>query len=167
MDHMKKKDMQIITAKKEDAEQIAATVSGANKDIAKLFGINKENNPKHPSFCAKTWVLSDLDRGVEYFFHKNKNIITGCVAFEQPDPDTAYLNRLSVLPQFRHKGIGAALVNHIIEYSKSKNIHIVSIGIIAGHEVLKAWYLELAFIEKETHRFKHLPFDVTYMHYEL
>ncbi|MCP3887838.1 MAG: GNAT family N-acetyltransferase [Desulfobulbaceae bacterium] len=40
--------------------------------------------------------------------------VTGCVAFEQSDNDTAYLNRLSVSPGFRHKGIGSLLVRHII-----------------------------------------------------
>jgi len=27
--------------------------------------------------------------------------------------------------------------------------------------------MNLGFIEKETQKFEHLPFDVTYMHYEL
>lgn len=159
--------MEIVAAKKEDAEQIAAIVSKANEDVAKLFGIDKQNNPKHPSFCTKDWVLSDFNRGAEYFLHQNANINTGCVAFEQPDPGTAYLNRLSVLPEFRRQGIGAALVKHIVAYSRSKNIKVISIGIIAAHEVLKAWYIDLGFIEKDTQTFTHLPFDVTYMHYEL
>jgi GNAT superfamily N-acetyltransferase len=72
-----------------------------------------------------------------------------------------------VLPEFRHQGIGAALVKHIVAYSRSKNIQIISIGIIAAHEVLKAWYIDLGFVEKDTQTFAHLPFDVTYMHYEL
>jgi hypothetical protein len=43
----------------------------------------------------------------------------------------------------------------------------VSIGIIAEHIKLKKWYLKLGFIEASTKKFDHLPFDVTYMHYEL
>jgi ribosomal protein S18 acetylase RimI-like enzyme len=159
--------MKIVTAKKGDAERIAAILRGANRDVAKIFGINKENNPKHPSFCTKDWVSADFSRGVEYFLHQNGNIRTGCVAFEQPDPDTAYLNRLAVLPDYRHQGIGSALVGHVITHSRSKNVRIVSIGIIAAHEVLKAWYIDLGFIEKETRQFEHLPFDVTYLHYAL
>jgi hypothetical protein len=87
--------MKIITTSTEDAEQIAAIISEANKDIAKQFNINKDNNPKHPSFYTKEWVLSDFTRGEKYFIHKNNNIITGCVAFEQPNADTAY-------PSYQH-----------------------------------------------------------------
>lgn len=159
--------MKIVETKIEDAEQIASIVSEGNKDVAIQFGINFENNPKHPSFYTKEWVLSDFERGEEYFICSLDNVSTGCVAFEQPSKDVAYLNRLSVLPKYRHRGIGAKLVKHVIEYSRSKNIKFVSIGIIASHEVLKKWYLDLGFIEIETKKFDHLPFDVTYMRYDL
>jgi ribosomal protein S18 acetylase RimI-like enzyme len=159
--------MKITETNIDDAEQIASIVSEANKDVADRFGINFENNPKHPSFYTKDWVLSDFDRGEEYFICSENKVYTGCVAFEQPDPDTAYLNRLSVLPKYRCHGIGTKLVNHVLEYSKSKKIKFVSIGIIASHQVLKKWYSSLGFIEGETLEFKHLPFDVTYMRYEL
>ena len=95
------------------------------------------------------------------------SVAKGCVAFEQPDPDTAYLNRLSVLPNCRHRGGGATLVRFILDFAKTKNIKTVSIGIIAEHEVLKNWYLDLGFIEGDTQKFKHLPFDVKYMRYDL
>jgi len=35
--------------------------------------------------------------------------------------------------EHRHKGIGEQLVNHVLEYSRIKNIQMVSIGIIAEH----------------------------------
>jgi len=159
--------MKIVPTNIEDAEGIAVIVSEANKDVAELFKINIENTPKHPSFYTKEWVLSDFKRGAEYFLYKEEGAAKGCVAFEQPDPDTAYLNRLSVLPRYRHNGIGTALVRHIFAYSKRKNIQIVSIGIIAEHEVLKNWYLDLGFIEGDTRKFEHLPFNVKYMRYEL
>jgi N-acetylglutamate synthase-like GNAT family acetyltransferase len=159
--------MKIRGANLDDAEIIASIVSDANKGVADQFDITIENNPKHPSFYTRAWALSDLNRGEEYFICCANNISYGCVAFEQPDPDTAYLNRLSVLPQHRHHGIGTTLVNHILEYSRSKDIKYVSIGIIAAHEVLKKWYSNLGFIEGETQKIDHLPFDVTYMRHKL
>jgi ribosomal protein S18 acetylase RimI-like enzyme len=159
--------MEIIQSRKEDAEQIALIVSEANKDVAELFNITIENTPKHPSFYTTEWVLSDFRRGEQYFLYKDEGIANGCVAFEQPDPETAYLNRLSVLPDYRHNGIGSRLVKYICEYSKSKKIQAVSIGIIAEHTVLKNWYLDLGFIEGEKKTFDHLPFNVLYMRYNL
>ncbi len=107
--------MKIKRTNIDDAEQIALIVSQANKDVADQFDINFENNPKHPSFYTKDWVLSDFNRGEEYFLCLVNNVCAGCIAFEQPNPDTAYLNRLSVLPKYHHSGIGTLLVNHILE----------------------------------------------------
>lgn len=149
------------------AEIIASIVSQGNKDVAEKFELTLENNPKHPSFYTKEWVQSDMVRGEEYFLYQNNGVNCGCVAFEQPNSDISYLNRLSVLPEHRHKGIGEQLVKHVLEYSRTKNSQIVSIGIIAEHTLLKKWYLKLGFNEKETKHFDHLPFEVTYMSYEL
>ncbi|WP_300464910.1 GNAT family N-acetyltransferase [Desulfobacula sp.] len=157
----------IQSASSHDAEIIAFLVSQGNKDVAEKFELTLENNPKHPSFYTKEWVLSDMDRGEEYFLYQIKGVNYGCVAFEQPSSEISYLNRLSVLPEYRHKGVGEQLVKHVLEYSRTKNVHMVSIGIIAEHTRLKKWYLKLGFIEKETKYFDHLPFDVTYMSYEL
>lgn len=159
--------MKIVQAHRDDTADLAFIVSEANKDVAELFNINFENAPKHPSFYTKKWILSDFERGEIYFLYKEGDVAKGCVAFEQPEPDTAYLNRLSVLPCHRHNGIGSALVNHILDYSRIKNIKTVSIGIIAKHKILNNWYLDLGFIEGNTQRFKHLPFNVKYMHYTL
>jgi len=159
--------MTIVSATPEDAEGIAAIIRESHHDVARMFNLTRENNPKHPSLCAPEWVLADFQRGEEYFLYQIDGAHAGCVAFEQPDPATAYLNRLSVLPPYRHRGIGAALVHHVIDYARSKKVPIISIGIIAAHEVLKTWYADLGFKEKETRRFDHLPFDVTYMHYAL
>ena len=150
-----------------DAKIIAFLVSQSKKDIADKFGLTIENNPKHPSFYTKKWVLSDIDRGEEYFLCQRKNANLGCVAFEQPDSKISYLNRLSVLPEYRHDGVGEQLVKHVLEYSKSKEIQKVSIGIIVDHTILKKWYLKLGFIEGITKSFDHLPFDVTFMSYDL
>ena len=157
--------MKIVKALEEDAAQIAAIIRESHQDVARMFAITEENNPKHPSFCTRDWVLKDFRRGEEYFLGKIGEIDAGCVAFEKPDPDTAYLNRLSVLPEYRHLGLGGALVHHILAYAQSKQVNVVSIGIIAAHSILKAWYARQGFVEKDTRRFPHLPFDVMYMHY--
>jgi len=158
---------EIIPTDEGDAEQLALIISEANKDVAQQFDITMRNAPKHPSFCTKAWVLSDLKRGEEYFLYKDGEVLAGCVAFEQPDNDTAYLNRLSVMPKYRHNGIGSALVRYVLDYSKTRNVQTVSIGIIADHELLKHWYSGLGFVEVNTRKFEHLPFDVKYMKYDL
>lgn len=159
--------MEIRIAERNDSEILSSIVSKSNKDVAELLGLNIENAPKHPSFCNSDWILADFERSQEYFLSIENGISTGCVAFEQAEKDTAYLNRLSVLPKYRNRGTGAALVKHIINYSKAKSLTNISIGIIAEHSVLKEWYLKLGFTEGTIHKFDHLPFNVLYMKYEI
>ena len=113
------------------------------------------------------WVKTDFKNGQIYFMAMAGDTATGCVAFQRADDHTAYLNRLSVLPDFRHCGTGARLVRHIIDYSRKKKVQQISIGIIAENIRLKKWYRNLGFKNAETLQFDHLPFDVLIMKYSL
>ncbi len=157
----------IRQAQIEDAEQIASIISEANKDVAIRFKLNSQNAPKHPSFCTEDWVKADIERRVVYFLYELDGNPLGCVGFEKATPDTAYMNRLSVLPPARSQGIGEQLVQKYLEFAKEKNIKIVSIGIIAEFIELKNWYLKLGFRESSTQIFEHLPFHVCFMTMQL
>jgi len=159
--------MGIEQADTKDAPLIANIVSESNKDVARLFGIDMNNAPKHPSFCTPEWILDELARGQQFFIFHDQGIAKGCVAIELPDENTAYLNRLAVLSQYRNSGIGSLLVKHILGVAKDKGVDIVSIGIIAQHNLLKTWYQKLGFESGTIKKFDHLPFDVLYMQYTL
>ncbi|MRI32502.1 GNAT family N-acetyltransferase [Endozoicomonas sp. OPT23] len=159
--------MEIIRGNEGNAEELASIISISNTDVAKLFSITKENNPKHPSFYTRDWVLSDMERGEQYFLFLKNGIAIGCVAVEFPNSEVSYLNRLSVLPKHRSNGVGENLVNYVYEYSRANHAKRISIGIIADHDVLKKWYVKLGFKEGETRVFDHLPFNVTYLQYAL
>lgn len=159
--------MEIVTASENDAQLLAGIISHGNRDVAKDFGLTKENAAKHPSFCTAEWIKQDFQNGQIYFLAMESGTAIGCVAFQQPDAQTAYLNRLSVLPDFRHRGTGARLVRHIIDYSKQRQILYISIGIIAENTRLKQWYRGLGFKDAETLQFDHLPFDVMIMKYNV
>jgi GNAT superfamily N-acetyltransferase len=74
---------------------------------------------------------------------------------------------LSVLPEHQGKGAGTLLVKHIIEQAESDNIERISLGTISQHAKLQSWYEQLGFVKGDTKHFEHLPFDVTYMMYDL
>lgn len=159
--------MHIRNTTRDDAELLAMLISESNRDVAKRFGLNGDNCPKHPSFCTADWVLADFARGERYFILQDKETAVGCVAFESPCEGLAYLNRLSVLPGHRRKGAGEKLVRHVVALAQSSRIETLSIGIIAAHEDLKRWYVKLGFNEGETKTFPHLPFAVGYLAYRI
>jgi len=149
--------------KPDDVVNVVAIICEANVVVARQFGITCENNPKHPSFYTPEWLASDIAKGEQYFVAQQHKRIIACVAFEQPRPGTAYLNRLSVLPSYQRQGVGQALVGHIVKEARRLSVATISIGIIATHVQLKSWYIRLGFVEGETKAISHLPFDVTYL----
>jgi ribosomal protein S18 acetylase RimI-like enzyme len=151
----------------DDSATIAMLVSESNKDVAAMFGLDADNCPKHPSFCTEAWIEADLARGERYFIIEDGADPVGCVAYENPSAGLAYLNRLSVLPAYRQRGVGARLVRHIVEHARAASIKTISIGVIGEHTELQRWYRNLGFTDGETKRFPHLPFSVKYMAYAL
>lgn len=166
--------MKIQECTPDDSATIAMLVSKANRDVAVTFGLNDVNCPKHPSFCTEDWIRADFARGERYFILEEDSEPIGCVAYETPNiefaeiaeiAEIAYLNRLSVLPEHRNRGVGDCLVKHVFEYARSSAIKTISIGVIGEHAELQRWYRNLGFVDGETKRFPHLPFSVKYMTY--
>jgi diamine N-acetyltransferase len=156
--------MKIRATTPQDASTLAQLISTANRDVATRFGLTQANCPKHPSFCTADWVLADLARGECYFLAEEACGPIACVAFEPAGADLAYLNRLSVLPDQRRKGVGAQLVQHVLQLASAAHVQRISIGVIGEHQTLQRWYSQLGFVTAETKQFAHLPFSVTYMH---
>lgn len=159
--------MKIVKAQLQDATSLAEIIREANKPVASQFNLTMENNPKHPSFYTEKWVHDDFERGEEYFICVKNNKPVACVAYESPNEDKAYLNRLAVLPAYQHQGIGEKLVEHHFDYARLNGKQQVSIGIIAEHESLKLWYVKLGFTEVGLKEFTHLPFNVLFMTHNL
>jgi len=133
------------------------------RDIAERFHLSEENCPKHPSNCKPSWIESALQKGAWYFILEKGGVPCGCVALERAQPELCYLERLGVLPQFRRRGFGKALVEHALAEAEAMGAYRVEVGIISAQMELKNWYRGLGFRETGTARFKHLPFEVTFM----
>ena len=157
--------MPIRQASSSDSATVARLIRESNKDVAVKFGLNSDNCPKHPSFCTNAWVEGDLSRGERYFIFEDASGPIGCVAYENPNEGLAYLNRLSVLPAHRNRGVGTLLVRHVIHLAQSALINRINIGVIGEHADLQRWYRKLGFKDGEMKRFPHLPFSVKYMSY--
>jgi GNAT superfamily N-acetyltransferase len=160
---MARSDFIIRKATITDADLLAELISESFRDVAQRFSLTPQNCPKHPSNCISAWIAADQARGVVYFILSQDDKPFGCVGLEASSPDLCYMERLAVLPQSRGRGFGRALVAHVISEVRSSGANRISIGIIADHIELKAWYIKLGFVEQETKRFPNLPFNATFM----
>jgi N-acetylglutamate synthase-like GNAT family acetyltransferase len=135
--------------------------------VAERFNLTIENCPKNPAFCTEQRIKDDFDRGLKYFILEGSGQPCGCVAFENAKPGVCYLERLAVLPEYRRKGFGKALVNHIFDMAKEMKMPRVEIAMIAKDNELREWYRKFGFVHKNTRKFDHLPFLVEFMYVEL
>lgn len=159
--------MQILPASLTTAPLLARLIAEANRDVAVQFHLTRENCPKHPSFCEPAWIEADTAHGESYFIAYLEEKPVGCVAVEFPRADTAYLNRLAVLPAYRRQGIGAALIRFVLDLAQQRGVQRVSIGIIGKSDKLQHWYEALGFVPGESKCFAHLPFSVRYMAFHI
>ena len=145
----------------------ARVVRNAFRTVALEFNLTRENSPTHPSFMTTGRLREDRDKGVRFFglFLGDKQI--GFIAVERADAKLYYVERLAVLPEYRHQGYGKRLMEFAFQYIKANGGKKVSIGIINEHTVLKNWYKGLGFEEISTREFAHLPFTVCFMEREI
>jgi len=137
------------------------------KTVAEEFGLTTDNCPTHPSFITIHQLNEFRSKGVKFFgfFLDSKQV--GLIAIEKADASLYYIEKLAVLPAYRHLGCGAKLMEFAFDYIKENKGKKVSIAIIEEHTVLKNWYMGLGFKEAATKKFPHLPFTVCFMEQEL
>jgi len=157
----------IRDATNKDITLLATLIRNSFLDIAERFNLTPQNCPTHPSNCKTEWIESALKKGIKYYILEKKNVPCGCVALERAQSDVFYLERLSVLPQFRRNGFGEAMVNHAVNEAKRLGAHRIEIGIISDHIKLREWYKIFGFSVKNENQFEHLPFKVTFMSRDL
>jgi ribosomal protein S18 acetylase RimI-like enzyme len=158
---------QVRTCTSEDIGVLAETIRDSFRDVAERFGLTEENCPRHASNCTPDWIEKDMDRGITYFVMESEGRVAGSVALEQAKPGVYYLERLAVIPGQRRRGIGKALVAHVLSEARGFGCSRVGIGVIADQTELKDWYRKIGFEETDNREFAHLPFLVTFMYYRL
>jgi ribosomal protein S18 acetylase RimI-like enzyme len=150
----------------ENLETIVSVLHKAFGTVAVQFGLNEENNPSNPAFIKAEALSAQLHSRIVLYMLWLDQKPAGSVAIEK-SPDQAatyYIERVGVVPEFRHHGFGRKLMefayDRIIEMGGKK----ASVAIINENTVLKAWYESLGFKETAIRKFDHLPFTVCFMH---
>lgn len=147
-----------------DAELLADVIRRAFADVAQRFGLTPENCSGESPFITSGLVSADMEDGIVYYLLEEDGKACGCIAAGTKIPDVLYLKRLSVVPEYRRRGFGRALMHYAAERAKTLGKHRVEFGTMTENMGLTRWYEGQGFSVKETRRFEHLPFGVTFMH---
>ncbi len=152
-----------IKAVYDEFDMWASVIRRSFVTVADEFKITRENAPTNPAFAGSDSLERMKEKGIMMYGAYFSGQRVGFVAIEKADEDRWYMERLAVLSQYRHMGIGRKLMDFVFETVKKNSGNKVSIGIINENRMLKKWYMDYGFIETGMKVFKHLPFEVCFL----
>ena len=159
------KDIRVITEK--PLEPSLAVIREAFGTGAKEMGITEQNAPRYTAFITPERLEeSRRNSGVFWGLFDGERQV-GFVAVEVENDGKYWMKRLAVLPEYRHGGIGRALVEKAIEYARSKGQKKLYIAIVHEQKGLKDWYFGMGFKVTNIEKFPQLPFSVAFMELDI
>ena len=135
--------------------------------VAEEFGLTECNSPSHTAFMRFDKLEKQFGDGRPMFLFYQDEIPVGYFSLAKCSNEEWELNNLAVLPDYRHLGIGKAMIDYAVKKVKNYGGTKISIGIIEENTKLKDWYMKLGFTHISTRQFEHLPFTVGFMELNL
>ncbi|MBO4391302.1 MAG: GNAT family N-acetyltransferase [Lachnospiraceae bacterium] len=133
--------------------------------VADELGFTPENAPRFTAYATDEEKLGAqfMDENHPMFGYFSKERLIGYYSLTLQGGKTCELNNLCVLPEFRHNGIGAELLDHAFETGISLGNKLMRIGIVEENKVLRAWYEKHGFEHCGEMKLPFLPFTVGFM----
>lgn len=136
--------------------------------VADELGYTVDNAPRFTAFAVTEdrlmHQLNNEHRPMCAYYEDNK--IVGYYSLTLQN-NQCELNNLCVLPQYRHKHIGAKLLEDAYVKAKEMGCKKMNIGIVEENEILRKWYEDKGFIHMGTKKFDFFPFTCGYMERDL
>lgn len=159
----------IIHIEKKDIGECVRVIQESFLTVADTFGFTVDNAPRFTAFAITEdrllWQFEHEHRPMYAYFDDNK--IIGYYSLEFRENKECELNNLCVLPEYRHKRIGAELLKDAYKKAKEAGCQKISIGIVEENKVLRKWYEDNGFVHIGTKKFDFFPFTCGYMEYIL
>lgn len=150
---------------KDDNEMLVSVevIRKSFQTVADEFGLTRENTPTNAAFIRFEDLVKMKEQGAYLFGLYTQGIQIGFFTIEKNPNALYYLNKLAVLPAYRHLGYGGQILNFAFDYIKRSGGGKISIGIINENSILKKWYQSYGFSEVMIKTYSHLSFKVCFM----
>ena len=153
----------------EEIPECVGVIRESFRTVADEFGFTAENAPRFTAFATDEGRLQ-----YQYFIEKRPMYvytlhgkIVGYYSLALTEDGCAELNNLAVLPEFRHRGIGAKLLEDCFRQVRILGRRKLKIGIVEENAVLRQWYESFGFVHTGTVKFDFFPFTCGYMEKDL
>lgn len=148
--------IKVITG--EDYKACYEVIIEANKQVADQMAYTKETCPGNSAFLSYNKFLSDLSKGLILYGFYDEDLIA-CIGLIKKSPTTSKFLYLSVLPTYRHRGIGQLLVSYVESQVSGK----MKLGMIYENKRLLTYYESLGYETKKVSSYKGSVYHIAYM----
>ena len=155
---------------KNEIPECVSVIRKSFQTVADEFGFTPENAPRFTAFATtEEWLGYQLEyehRWMAAYFDDDGKIL-GYYSIQFLENEECELNNLCVLPEFRHKKIGEALLEDAVACAVEKGCKKMKMGIVEENKVLRRWYESHGFVHTNTIKYDFFPFTCGYMEMEL
>lgn len=157
-----------------DKSEIAECVNVIRKSfltVADEFGFTIENAPRFTAFATTEerlfYQLEYEHRLMVAYYDDGDGRILGYYSLMFLENSECELSNLCVLPEFRHKKIGEALLKDAMSRARNKGCKKMKLGTVEENKRIRAWYEKHGFTHTHTVKYDFFPFTCGYMEREL
>ena len=154
---------------REDIPECVQVIRRSHQTVADEFGFTKENAPGYVAFSTDVdrliWHMDQEHRLM--FLEEESGVIRGYYSLLLRQDGECELGNLSVLPEYRHRGIGTELLRHAVSTAQKQHCVIMRLGIVEENTVLRQWYEKNGAVYTGTEKFPFFPFTCGYMAIQL
>ena len=150
---------------KQDIPECVEVIRASFLTVGKEFNITPENAPLFTAYAtdeAKVNFWMDEQKRPMYGYFENGKMV-GYYNLAIPSDNECELGSLCVLPEYRHNGIGEALLNDSIMRAKALGLSKMNLSIVEENTVLRKWYENHGFTHVGTKVFDFFPFTCGYL----
>ena len=132
----------IRKAERADLPECVRVIQNSFQTVADEFGFTEENAPRFTAFATTeerlVWQMDGEHRLM--YLDEEDGRICGYYSLRLNGNGTCELGSLSVLPEYRHRGIGEALLKHSAKTAREQHCSVMKLSIVEENTVLRKWY---------------------------
>jgi len=159
----------IREVRREDIPECVRVIRNSHRTVADEFGFTPENAPRYVAFATDEnrliWHMEHEHRLM--FLDEENGVIRGYYSLLLKQDGECELGNLSVLPEYRHQGIGTELLRHAAGIARERQCGTMRLSIVEENAVLRKWYEENGAVHTGTEKYDFFPFTCGYMKIQL
>jgi GNAT superfamily N-acetyltransferase len=151
-----------------DSALVARVVRRAFRPQAAILGVNKVDHPYYAAFQTAVKVRERIAEGGQVLVARLGEEAVGTVTYSmgKQHPEDGWIERLAVLPEFRGRKYGEALMAEAEERLRKLGAKKLRLTIVKRFDHLRRFYEKQGYRATETRTFPGVPFEVLFMEKE-